>query len=255
MELRSVHPKEHTMYWQQWSERLRSELELSTHPVAVSMGGPLASELVASQGRVSVCQALQRAGQGETLYITSETCGCAGGLTSLGLGQSTAEGRERLVNFLVTRERVYCSRVAMHRSRETVRAPVGVASHVVFAPLSAAKVLPDIVAFLGTPGSLHHLIGLAAYWDGMSMKAELGGPTCRTGIAYPIVTGQIGLSLFDHGARRLADFPQDTLVVSVPLHRMFGIMQALDQGDGSERIADREQMERQIDELGKVAQV
>jgi uncharacterized protein (DUF169 family) len=243
------------MYWQQWSDRLRSELELGTQPVAVSMGGPLASELVASQGRVSVCQALQRAGQGETLYITSETCGCAGGLVNLGLGQSTAEGREKLVNFLVTRERVYCSRMAMHRNRETVRAPVGVGGHVVFAPLSSAKVLPDIVAFQGTPGSLHRLIGLAAYWDGMSMKAELGGPACRTAISYPMVTGQIGLSLLDHGARRLADFPDGTLVVSVPLHRMFGIVQALDQRDGNERIEGREQMERQIDEFGKVAPV
>jgi uncharacterized protein (DUF169 family) len=243
------------MYWQQWSDRLRSELELDTHPVAVSMGGPLPREVTASQGRVSVCQALQRAGQGETLYVTSETCGCAGGLVSLGLGQTPAEGRERLVNFLVGHERVYCSRVAMHRSRETVPAPLGVGSHVVFAPLLAATVLPDTVAFLGTPGSLHHLIGLANYWDGTSMKAELGGPACRTSIAYPLVTGEVGLSLLDHGARRLADFPRDTLVVSVPLHRMIGIMEALDRSSGAKRIVDREQMERQIDELGKVAPV
>jgi uncharacterized protein (DUF169 family) len=243
------------MYWQPWSERLKSELRLTSHPVAVSMGGPLSEEVTASQGRVSVCQALERAAQGQTLYVTAATCGCAGGLVSLGLGQTPVEGRERLVHFLVDRERAYCSRVAMHRSRQTVPAPVGVASHVAFAPLGAAAVLPDIVAFLGTPGSLHRLIGLANYWDGSSMKAELGGPACRTGIAYPIVTSAIGLSLLDHGARRLADFSDHDLMVSIPWHRMFGIMQALDQSSASERVGDREQMEKQIDELGKVAPV
>jgi uncharacterized protein (DUF169 family) len=126
---------------------------------------------------------------------------------------------------------------------------------VVFAPLGAAAALPDVVAFVSTPGSLHHLVGLAHYWDGTSMKAELGGPACRAGIAYPIVTGEVGLSLLDFGARRLADFADADLVVSIPWHRMICIMQALDHGGGSERIRDREQMERQIDEFGKVAPV
>jgi uncharacterized protein (DUF169 family) len=243
-------PEARTMYWQAWSDRLTRELELDTHPVAVSMGGPLGCD--PSQGKVSVCQALQRAARGQTIWVTTATSGCAGGLVSLGLGQTAAEGRERLVDFLVEREKVYCSRVAMHRGRESVPPPVGLGSHVAFAPLRSAEVLPDLVVFLGRPRSLQHLLGLANYWEGGPLRAELAGPACRTVVAYPLVTGEVGLSLLDHGARRLADFGPDELAVAVPLPRMLGIMHALAQGVGRGRVEDREQMERQIDELGKV---
>jgi uncharacterized protein (DUF169 family) len=87
------------------------------------------------------------------------------------------------------------------------------------------------------------------------MKPELSGPACRTGVAYPIVTGKIGLSLLDFGARRLAGFAEDQLLVAVPFHRMIGILHALDQGVGGEREEKPESIERQIDALGKVAPV
>ncbi len=243
------------MYWQKWSDRLRKTLSLETHPIAVTFAGKPAAEMASPQGKLSVCQALRKASGGEAVTITADTCGCPGGLVSLGLGQLPPEGRDRLVNFLVDKEKVYCSRIAIHRGQENVPAPVGVASRVIFAPLSEATSLPDLVIFIGKPGSLHHLLGFASYWDGGSMKAELAGPACRTGVAYPIVTGQIGLSLLDFGARRLAGFPEDLLLVAVPFHRMIGVMHALDHGVGLEREKDLEAAERDIDALGRVEHV
>ena len=243
------------MYWQKWSDRLKKELKLDTDPIAVTFAGALVPGTPSPQGKVSVCQALKRASEGEAVTITAETCGCPGGLVSLGLGQMPSEGRERLVDFLINKEKVYCSRVAMHRSQQTVLPPVGMASHVFFSPLSRAATLPDIVVFIGTPGSLHHLVSFAGYWEGGSIKAELSGPACRTGVAYPVVTGEIGLSLLDFGARRLAGFSDDHLLVGIPLHRMMGILQALDQGVGREGAEKSESIERQIDELGKVEPV
>ena len=43
--------------------------------------------------------------------------------------------------------------------------------------------------------------------------------------------------------------------MSVPFHRMIGVMHALDQGVGGGRIKERDSMERQIDDLGKVERV
>jgi uncharacterized protein (DUF169 family) len=243
------------MYWQKWSDRLKKELNLDTHPVAVTFAGTLAPGTPSPQGKFSVCQALKKASEGEAVTITAETCGCPGGLVSLGLGQMPSRGRERLVHFLVHEEKVYCSRVAIHRGQQSVPSPVGMASHVFFSPLSKAAALPDIVVFVGKPGSLHHLLTFAGYWEGGSMKAELSGPACRTGVAYPIVTGAIGLSLLDFGARRLAGFAEDQLLVAVPLDRMLGILQALDQGVGRAAVETIESIERQIDELGRVEPV
>jgi uncharacterized protein (DUF169 family) len=243
------------MYWQTWSDRLKQELNLGTEPVAVTFVGAPVPGTSAPQGKVSVCQALESASKGEDHTITAETCGCPGGLVSLGLGQMPPQGREKLVDFLVNHEKVYCSRVAIHRGQQTVVPPVGVASHIVFAPLSRAEVLPDLVVFIGKPGSLHHLLRFASYWDGRSVKAELSGPACRTGVAYPVVTGEIGLSLLDFGARRLARFAEDQLLVAVPFHRMIGILHALDQGVGGRGEEEPESVERQIDALGRVAPV
>lgn len=243
------------MYWQKWSDRLKKEANLDTDPIAVTFSGAQAPGTPPAQGKVSVCQALKRASEGEAVTITAETCGCPGGLVSLGLGQTPAQGKERLVDFLVHKEKVYCSRVAIHRSQQTVAPPLGMGSQVSFSPLSRAAVLPDMVAFIGKPGSLHHILSFAGYWEGGSMKAELCGPACRTGIAYPIVTGDIGLSLLDFGARRLAGFADDQLLVGIPFHSMIGIIHALDQGIGREGGADVESIERQIDELGRVEPV
>ncbi len=243
------------MDWQAWSAKLTRELKLANEPVAVTFTGRAAPGHPPAREKASVCQALKRAAAGEFVTLTVETCGCPGGLVSLGLGQMPASGKERLVEFLVNKEKVFCSRVAMHRGQETVPAPVGLASHVVFCPLSQAAILPDLVVFIGDPGTLHQVLSLASYWEGGSIKAELAGPACRTGLAYPVVTGQVGLSLFDFGARRLAGFAADQLLVSVPFHRMIGMMEALDRGVGGGRDEGLQAAERQIDELGRVEAV
>lgn len=242
------------MYWQSWSKRLQPLLGLTTSPVAVTFTGAPAADSTPC-GKLSVCQALRRAADGEPCTISVDTCGCPGGLVSLGLGLMAPENHERLVAFLVEREKVYSCRAALHRAQRIVPAPVGMGSHVVFAPLAQADLRPDLVLFLASPGSLHRLVGFANYWEGGSLKAELAGPACRTAIAYPVVTGEIGLSLLDFGARRLARFADSDLLVAVPFHRMLGIMQALDEGVGASRDESPGLVERQIDELGRVQRV
>ena len=111
--------------------------------------------------------------------------------------------------------------------------PLGMAEQVWFTPLSAAKLRPDLVVFLGKPGSLHRLLTLASYWEGGPLETDLAGPACRTGITFPLMTGQPGMSLVDFGARRLAAYPEDLLLLTFPMHRMLGIMAALDDRRGN----------------------
>ncbi len=108
--------------------------------------------------------------------------------------------------------------------------------------------------FLGRPGSLHRLIGLADYWEGGPLATDLAGPACRTGITYPLATGNLGLSLLDFGARRLAGFDEDLLLVSVPFPRMLGIMHALDE-TASRPEAPAGAFEREVETLGPLERV
>jgi uncharacterized protein (DUF169 family) len=238
-----------------WSERLKAALNLDTEPVAIGFLGLPECGTGAPEAKISVCQALQRASAGETIVLTADTCGCPGGLVNLGLGQSTGVGKERLVDFLINREQVYCSRVSLRRSQEAVPPPLGVAPCVRFEPLANATFLPDLVVFLGRPGSLHHLIGLANYWEGGSLLTDLAGPACRTSIGYPIVTGNLGLSLLDFGARRLASFPEEMLLLSVPFHRMIGLMHALERRTNHLRGEDAASMEKEFEALGPIEKV
>lgn len=243
------------MYWQSWSAKLKDELDLDTEPIAVTFAGEVPEGGARPEGKLSVCQAIKRACEGKAVTITADTCGCPGGLVSLGLGQLPANGKERLVNFLVNREMVYCSRAALHRAQQVVDAPLGMGSHVCFAPLARALAQPDLVAFVGRPGSLHHLIGFADYWEGGSLTTELAGPACRTGIGYPVVSGNLGLSLFDFGARRLAGFSGDYLMLTVPFHRMIAVMHAFGQGVHRPKDQKPEAVEKEIDDLGPVERV
>lgn len=240
------------MYWQEWSDRLKRELNLDTEPVAVTFAGPPTSGNGSPKDKLSVCQALRKASDGEAVVITQQTCGCPGGMVSLGLGEVPPQGKEKLVDFLVNMEKVYCSRVAIHRGQESVPPPMGLASRVLFSPLAKAEEPPDVVVFIGKPGSLHRLLNFAAYWQGGPMRAELAGPTCRTGVAYPAVTGEVGLSLIDAGARRLGRFREDHALVAVPMHRMIGIISALDHGVG-QKAEKSEAVAAEIHQLGVVA--
>ena len=141
------------MYWQRWSDRLKGELGLATEPVAVTFAGAPAPSGPVPHGKASVCQALKRASEGECIAISVETCGCPGGLVSLGLGQLPPDGKERLVEFLVEKEKVYCSRAALHRGQGIVPAPAGAASQVVFSPLAKATLQPR-------PRGVHRPAGL-----------------------------------------------------------------------------------------------
>jgi len=237
------------MEWRGWSSKLSGTLGLAQEPVAVAFAGALPEGAAPPSGRLSVCQALRQAREGACITLTADTCGCPGGLMNLGLGRLSPEGQERLADFLIRRERVYSSRVALHRSQQTLAPPLGLASHVCFAPLSAATFRPDLVIFLDRPGSLHRLIGLADYWEGGALTTDLAGPACRAGITYPLATGNLGLSLLDFGARKLAGFAEDLLLISVPFHRMIGIMHALD--DTSARPeAPAGTFEREVEALG-----
>lgn len=73
-----------------WSPRLRATLRLACEPVAVSFAGAARPGKTSSDGKVSVCQAIKRAAEGESIAVTVETCGCPGGLVNLGLGRVEA---------------------------------------------------------------------------------------------------------------------------------------------------------------------
>ena len=47
-------------------------------------------------------------------------------------------------------------------------------------------------------------------------------------IAYPLVSGELNVSLLDYSSRRMKKFSADQLCVTIPYHKMPAVMESMD---------------------------
>ena len=208
------------MMWQEWSQTLKDVLSLRGSPVAITYSIEPAQE--PSPGKHWVCQVMKDARDGKTICLTKDNSACPGGSMHLGLAPPLSGPKARaLQRFLVHGEKLFCSIVAFHRAMTlATQPPLGLADQVIFAPLEAATMEPDLVLFLCNAEQACRLITLATYSSGISPKTELVGSACHMAIAYPLVSGEVNVSFLDYTARKMKQYDPDELFVSVPYHRM-----------------------------------
>ena len=216
------------MIWQQYSARLTELLGLKGSPIAVTYSMSPAS--AASDGRYMVCQALREASQGAIINLSKETSLCPGGAWHLGLTpRPQGDDYKFLQRFLVEGEKLFCSIATFHRTMElTTQPPLGLAEYVVLSPLERAELRPDLVVFLCNAEQACRLVTLATYQDGIPPRLEAAGSACHMVIAYPLVSGEINVSLMDYTARRWQQYGADQLFVTIPYHKMGGLMDSID---------------------------
>ena len=185
------------MVWQEYSKRLKEVLGLEGSPIAVSYSLSPACE--GKTGKYLVCQALLDARDGAVINLSKENCLCPGGAWHLGLTPRPSGDKYRfLQKFLVEGEKLFCSIATFHRAMDlTTKPPLGLAEYIVFSPLEKAEIAPDLAVFLCNPEQACRLVTLATYPDGIPPKAEIVGSTCHMVIAYPLVSGEINISLLD----------------------------------------------------------
>lgn len=216
------------MIWRDYSQRLRQLLTLEGSPIAVSYSmTPVARP---KTGRHAVCQALVEARSGAIINLTKDSCACPGGIWHLGLGpRPSGKGADVLKKFLVEGEKLFCSIATMNRTMTlTSSPPEGLAENVILSPLEKAELMPDLVVFLCNPEQACRLVTLAAYPSGKPPRPEMAGSTCHMVIAYPLVTGEINVSLMDYTDRSHRDYKADELFVTIPYHMMPGLIWSID---------------------------
>jgi uncharacterized protein (DUF169 family) len=162
--------------------------------------------------------------------LNKDSCNCPGGAWHLGLEPRPSDEIYRFwEEFLINGEKLFCSTATVRRTMaSTSQPPLGRADHVVLAPLETAELEPDLVVFLCNPEQACRLVTLATYPDGRPPKAELAGSTCHMVIAYPLVTGEINVSLMDYASRKYQDYEPSELFVTIPFGLMQGLMWSLD---------------------------
>jgi len=216
------------MEWKEFAKTLKEVLKLDGSPVAITYSMRPARR--ADEAKAWVCRALLGARDGKTFCISKETSSCAGGTWHLGLGpRPSGDADKALKKFLVRGEKLFSSVSTFYRCMSlTSPPPAGLADYVIFSPLEEADQKPDLVVFICNPEQGCRLLTLALYATGVPPRTEMGGSTCHMAIAYPIVSGEINVSLLDYTSRRIQKFREDELTVSVPYHHMRQIVESVE---------------------------
>jgi uncharacterized protein (DUF169 family) len=216
------------MEWQEYAGEISDVLGLKGSPVAItySMEPPSA----VAEGKHRVCDAFLRARDGATIDLTAATSACPGGTWHLGLGEAPkGEWDKALKEFLVHGEKLYCSIAAFHRALALgTRPPLGLADHVVLSPLETAQFRPDVVLFICNAEQACRLVTLDGYDTGIPPRIEMTGATCHQAVAYPVVTGELNVSLMDYTSRHIRGYTPADLLVSIPYHRFHGVIRSID---------------------------
>lgn len=214
--------------WIQYSQKLRDVLALKGSPVAITYSNQAPEH--SEPGKHWVCKAILDARDGKIINLTRESSACAGGKTYLGLApRPEGDALRALQKFLVEGEKLFCSIVAFHRAQAySTTPPLGLAENVILWPLERAEMMPDLVLFIVNPEQAARLIQLATYWDGIPPKTQMIGAGCHQAVGYPLVSGEINVTFMDWTARRTKPYTADELIVSVPYHRLHGIVEAID---------------------------
>jgi len=216
------------MEWKEYAERIKDVLSLEGSPIAVTYS--LYPRKVKDGGKFRVCNAFLDASRGKIIDLTAESSACRGGTWHLGLGERpSGEADKALKEFLTKGEKIYCTITAFHRALSlTTPPPLGLAEHVVMSPMERAELKPDIVIFICNALTASRLITLATFETGVPPKVDLSGATCHQAIAYPIVTGELNVSLMDFTSRKIKGYKPEDLLVSIPYHSFHGVMRSIE---------------------------
>lgn len=213
--------------WQRFAAEIKEVLGLAGWPVAVTYS--LDPPAGATPGKYRVCNALLAARDGAVVDLTAKTQQCGGGNFQLGLTpRPEGDAAKPLKEFLIHGEKLYCSLAAYQRSLTLgCEPPLGLAEHVVLAPLNRAELKPDVVVFIVNAEQACRLVTLDTYDTGIPPRIEMAGATCRQVITYSVVTGELNVSLMDYTSRHIKQYKPSDLFVTAPYHRFLGIMRSV----------------------------
>jgi uncharacterized protein (DUF169 family) len=94
--------------------------------------------------------------------------------------------------------------------------------------MEKAEFEPDVVLFICNALQACRLVTLDSYDTGVPPRIEMSGATCHQAVAYPVVTGELNVSLMDYTSRKIRGYKPEELLVSIPYHRFHGVMRSIE---------------------------
>lgn len=216
--------KNQQLKWQIYAEELIKVLEIKGYPIAITYTDKEVEPTI--KKGLEVCSSLLKVRDGEIVRLNKAKCTCPGGRWHLGLG----EKRLGLEKVLVEGEKLWATVAIAHQSIENTHKiappPLGLTKYIVFSPMNKAELRPDLIVILCNPGQAARLVFLADY-HGDPVKPEVLGSLCWSAITYPLISGNLNVTMGDPTARRHHKYDPNELIVSIPYRMIPNIMEAL----------------------------
>ncbi|MDW5561580.1 MAG: DUF169 domain-containing protein [Methanomassiliicoccus sp.] len=214
------------------SRKLVEALGLRNEPVAITLikkGQSLPEGYVAPDKPIRHCQAIMRARKGELLVVQGDKQACPVGASSLGIVPVPEK--------VVSGEFHY--NMGMYESQEAARSTIaqrpsleaGSIEATAVAPLSKAKLKPDVVIVSGMPEQVFWLIPAASTFSmGGRVTVNMAAvqAACADSTVVPYVEGHVNISLGCFGCRKTTDIGPEEMLVGIPGSKMKEIVAAVE---------------------------
>ncbi|MBI0584540.1 MAG: DUF169 domain-containing protein [Methanomassiliicoccus sp.] len=214
------------------SKTLVEALGLKHEPVAITLikkGGTAPAGYLVPDKPIRHCQAIMRARKGESLFVQADKQACPVGASSLGLTSVPEKVRSGEFHYSMG---MYGSQEA---ARETMgRRPAleaGSMEATAVAPLSKAKLEPDVVVVTGTPEQMFWLLPAASTFSvGGRVTIEMAAvqAACADSTVIPYLTGKVNISLGCFGCRKTTDIGPDEMLVGIPGSKLGEVVSAVE---------------------------
>ena len=213
--------------WKEHSNTLKDLLGLEYSPVAVTCSKV---PMLKPDKKFRICRSILDAGRGQTIQISKENNACFGASWHLGFMKlADPKVRDMVKKFVVEGEKLFSSYEALDNLvGQMVRVPDNADSYFVLAPMEQAKFKPHVVIFIADADATCRLLTFVSFLDGNMPKIQIGGPTCRLAVIYPMVSDEANLSFYDYTARKMCGVDKDKLLVSIPYNMIPKIVESID---------------------------
>ncbi|HZU08137.1 MAG TPA: DUF169 domain-containing protein [Chloroflexota bacterium] len=235
-------PEQSGTTWHRLEQRLRAALALPRRPVAVAFCDEPPPGVAPFRGREPAgCGFWRRAAQGQVFYtVPADHYHCAIGSYTHRFSPPAEQRAAFEQTFRLMTDSGYLRPEELSQLLQLPHTP-GV---VVYAPLGATPVAPDVVLLAGRPGRLM-LVWEAAQRVGAAAQLPLlGRPTCMA-LPAALARGTV-LSLGCIGNRLYTDLGEDELYVALPGQALPRVVDALAEvASANAQLADYHRQRRQ----------
>ncbi len=214
------------------SKKLVDALGLKHEPVAITLirkGEPLPEGYSQPEKPIRHCQAIMRARHGELLVVQGDKQACPVGASSLGIlpvPEKVSSGE-------------FHYNMGMYGSQEAAKGTIiqrpsleeGTVEATAVAPLSKARLKPDVVVMTGMPEQVFWLLPAASTFSmGGRVTVNMAAvqASCADVTVVPYLEGHANISLGCFGCRKTTDIAPEEMLVGIPGSKMAETVAAVD---------------------------